>query len=513
MAIDLKGQIKVYGAQLVSEQAPITSDEVRTTAATLPDVAVGPTDRDGNNLRRRAWVAAVAVALVILVFAPLLFLNGGSEPDVGSTIATTAPVSTEPPPSTVPESASTTIPLPGATTGLSIVSEVVTTSSIGDLSWTVYEGEPSNGAFSEEFQALVSQFHQMVAPDADLVARVFSIDGVVAHVDEHRIGSAGDVLLSEWNVRFDWVATALLTAEAELVDRSDNGKLLGPVYRENGTVEVTLFESEDDRGEYVNRLDRRDGIDPIGVVATYELILPGTGAEGSLRVVDADSGELVGTVAVALPITDVPAGPFGWGPFMTAQSGDAIERVNPPWAEKDANWLVLDVERGILVYVEEGPSHEGEGFEVWETQDGSAWTNVGPPTGLPVGYYPMNLVTSNGVFLTVLDHVSGPNLASFYLASSSNGLDWDVVDELPEDHGTLYELGGGFAWVVMHESFSVRTSVDGQSWDAIDTSGIPRPVPGVSGSFWSGSIGDLVWFAHAPEGRPEQLWVLEMTGD
>jgi hypothetical protein len=433
----------------------------------------------------RGWVtAAVAAAVTTIVIGAVAWLAPVYEtPSAEKPGVVTA----------VPDSEAT-VEVP-----VSIVAEAVTASSIGDASWTVYEGDSTDivAGLSHDDAGEV---------DVSLLDSLMSADGIALSVSGHPVGSAGTSTVHSWRVRVDWIETALASGSVA-VSPDEFVRVYGE-YQIGQVGEISVLASD-----ALTPIDEHGGTDladPIRSIAQYEWTSTQDGDRWTFVVVDSLTGEPVGSVTSPFPLmTD--------GLILTATTAETVELVHPDWFEPGAEYEThyLDVGDSLLAYVKPGSVNNPVAYEVWRTTDGTNWDNVGPPRGFPSGYHPLHIGGGDGFYFANLDDITEQNDPGpdFLTIGSQNGIDWVLVDGLPEVEGSTFRMGAGWvfaAWPMDSPTLSIFTSTDGTNWDPIDTSGIPGPFMGVDGGAgpWRSSGNTLFTDAYRDSPPLERLWVV-----
>ena len=475
---------------------------------------------------------AIAAALVVLVAVGVIpFLAGGDQatPPAGTVVPTTMVPSTVPdtqassdddeavPPSTtVPEANIDldAIPLP-------LITEVVTSSSVGDVVWRVFESDGEEQSLDvmrdlgviepAETESVTEQGAPPTTED------IISVEGAVAiNASSNPVTSVRGAYLTEWRFSFDPIGTLMLNADEALLERAAGGTLLGFGDVTGGTIEVALYSSERDADLSTDKPAAVEG-EPTAIVARYALETE-IGSDGTmLRVFDVDTGDLVGTVTAVDGLE--PDHPIHWGfPLMrqgeyyissapagaalfTLSGPDGVSQVRPGWAGLDLD-AVVDTGDRVLLYAQR---RDGEGsYEVWATSDGRSWSSLGAPTGWPAGYAQPEISHQNGLFRVDLNDQVGGRADNIFL-QSPDGVHWAPIEGLPQGNGRLISVTAGFAWVGSQE-VELWTSPDGVSWEMVDLTEIPVPLGGLVGG---GDFPNGTWFHQA--GDADRLWVLEFT--
>jgi len=169
--------------------------------------------------------------------------------------------------------------------------------------------------------------------------------------------------------------------------------------------------------------------------------------------------------------------------FFTASTSEMVELTVPEWLAEYMSEFYLEVDDSILAY--QGSLDSPAPFAIWRTTDANNWEYVGEPRGFPHGYQPQTIVGSSGVYVTVLNEIIelGPDFLTY---RSENGIDWTPTEGLPladgsygqfGSEGDIHRVGSGWVWVD-YDLLSIFTSPDGQHWEPIDTSRIPKALGG-----------------------------------
>jgi hypothetical protein len=446
---------------------------------------------------RGGWLVAAAAAVFVLVLIGGFGLLARVLNETDDAPVVDEPVVT----TTQPAVTSTTVTAsPAETEEASIVAEAVTPSLIGDASWTVYEGD------STEIVAGLSRDDTGEA-DVSLLDSLMSVDGIALDVSGEALGSAGTATVHSWRVHVDWIETALAGGSVA-VSPDEFVRVIGEFeIGQVGEISVLASDALTPRDEHGGT----ELADPIRTVAQYEWTSTRDGDRWTFDVVDSLTGELVGSVSSPFPLmTD--------GRILTATTAETVEFVRAGWFEPGAEYEIyyLDVGDSLLAYVKPGSMNNPAAFEVWGTTDGTNWDNLGPPRGFPSGYLPMHMGGGDGFYFANLDDITdqndpGPNVLTI---GSQNGIDWVLVDGLPEEVvGSIFRIGAGWVFAAMpmdSSTLSIFTSTDGTHWEPIDTSGIPGPFIGVDGGAdgWQPSGNTLFTTAYRDTPPIERLWVV-----
>lgn len=515
MSTHLRSQLADYGGYHREKQHPVGLEEIATLREKVRPVPVytPPPRRWRHGLA--VAVAAGILVLVALGVVPLLLSREG-ETNPANPVPTSIPASIPTTQSTpeVDETNPEEMIVPKVEENpevdldsieLPLITEVVTPSSIGDVTWRIYE---SNGE-EQSFEVMTNlgatvrdaghadqELDPSLAPD-----EIFVDEGsIVAQVSPSPLGAAGSSYLTRWNAWFDPFGTVLL-ANPDLSGNPHEGEesLLG--FGEHGeTIEVALYATEEEASLSRNKPSELT-TGPVEIVARYRLDTSLQDDGTVLQVIDADAGQLIGRVTATIPLDWSPFDDDSGDGFYTVSDGEGVEQVSPDWDGGDFDAYVAAGDR-ILVYIE---SSQGGPYQIWETMDGRDWSNLGSPNGWPNGYAQPEVTYGDGMFLVDLnDQVGGR--ADNVLLTSPNGVDWAPIESLPSGSGRLIRVDSGLAWVG-GEAVEVWTSSDGTTWDSIDLPVLPVPLGGLLGG---GSSGNVVWFHQAEE--IDRLWVLEFTG-
>jgi hypothetical protein len=477
---ELDIQIREY---IDATSDPLTVDDV--LYAPVGEAPVRPITFRSSPVRwSHGWaIAAVAAAVTTVVIGAVAWLAPAYETPSGDQPGAVT---------TVPSEAAIKVPA-------SIVAEAVTPSSIGDASWTVYEGD------STDIVARLST-GDAAEVDVSLLDSLMSVDGIALDVFGEALGSAGTSTVQSWRVRVDWTETALAGGSAA-VGADEFVRVYGEF--EIGQVgEISVLASNT-----LTPVDEHGGTDlgdPIRTIAQYEWTSTQDGDRWTFEVVNSLTGETVGSVSSPFPLmTD--------GRILTATTAETVEFVSAGWFEPGAEYEIyyLDVGDSLLAYVKPGSSNNPVAFEVWRTTDGTNWDNLGPPRGFPSGYLPLHMGGGDGFYFSNLDDItdqndSGPNSLTI---GSQNGIDWVLMDGLPEVVGSIFRAGAGWVFAAMpmdSSRLSIFTSTDGTHWEPIDTSGIPGPFVGVDGGAggWQFSGNTLFTTAYRDSPPLERLWLV-----
>lgn len=534
MSDELRSQLAEYGQYHREAQAPVDLDEIAALGDRVRPIPAGrPSPR---RWRRGVAVAVAAAALLLVLVGVVPFLRDvdRATPPAATVVPTTvAPTSV--PPTTAPDvedttPATTTVPIieneqPEADLGsitLPLIAEVVTPSSIGDVTWRIFESAGEGESF-EVMAGLGAAASGAPGIDQDLDPSleqddVLIVEGPIAvNAYPTPVVSVGSARLTEWSFGFDPIATTMLTAGGDLPERSADGRLLGLGDVTGDTIEVALYDNERDADLSTHKPAAVES-EPAAIIARYGLDTT-LGEDGTvLRVIDADTGQLLGSVTAAITLDSDPS--IYWGfplvrqgeyyvsvadtaeRLITLSDDGSIEQVRPEWAGGNLDAYVRIGER-ILAYVEPSPF---AGFQIWQTVDGRDWTNLGRPNGWPSGYAQPQITRDDGMLVVDLNDQIGGRPDNILL-TSSNGIDWAPVETLPPGNGRLVGVDDGFAWVD-GEEVELWTSPDAMTWEMVDLSDIPLPRGGLLGG---GSSGNVVWFHQAEE--VDRLWVLEFTSN
>jgi hypothetical protein len=514
MSTGLLDQLDTYFSDVDAAQGRVTPEQV---ADRLDQVRELPRAGVPVRQRPRIWVAVAAAAAAMLLTvgaASLLFRgDGGSvppatEPAVSTSTAastsTTIGEATSPPDFDVDS-----IPLP-------VIAEEVTPSSIGVATWTVYEGLWTNELEAGLWAVADStRADEQALPEPVLPQSIFSADGIVVDANANYLGAVDGVALHNWLFRVDWVETVVLHGEEEFRVAADDGLIGEVVGREPGSVDVLLFASEDEKRDYLRAIIEGfpvPGDIPFETIAEYRFSAVETEGRWTFEATDTATGERLGSVTSALPITNsqYPEG------VITLSGDESVELVEPDWLEAAAlhgfNWFHIDVPDAFVVYAE----RNGSTYEAWRSIDGRTWENLG--STLPEGYFPQQVVgNSDEGWTAYLDDATESNAPGpdFMHAFSDDGLNWIIRDELPEICGEIYRLAAG--WVctsspVDQFTLDVWTSPDGTAWEEIATAGLP-PMSDLEGSGGGTSVqvgDDTIVIQVTTDAQPEtRVWVIQ----
>jgi hypothetical protein len=512
--LDLKTQLGDYLEQVVQRVDLEGVLEQRT--GTEPVQLIHPRKPP---FRRPGWPYAVAAAVVVLLLiGGAAWLSRRSDtPPADAPTPTTAPIDSTTTAAigetlSVQEFDVESVPLP-------VIAEAVTPSSIGVATWTVYEGVWTD-ELDAGLEAAVSSgvADQSPVPEPTLPESIFSADGIVVDVGANFLGATGGLSLHDWMFRVDWVETALRDGGEELRAAAQEGRVGSVVDRVSGSVEILLFANEDAKWNYLDSARHSsDGLPvaddvPFDRISRYQFSTIASEERFALEAVDATTGESVGTITAAFPISD---GQFAEG-VVTLSDGESVELVEPAWLDVAAlhgfNWFHVDVADAFVVYAE----RDGFTYEGWRSTDGREWESLGSP--FPEGYAPQQGVAGAGGWLAYLDDLteSNPPGPDFLHAFSNDGLVWTIIDDVPEICGDIYRIEAG--WVCVSNpvgvfTLDVWTSSDGIAWEEVITTGLPSPadLAGESGSGSTMRVGDkLIVIQLTPDARPEtRLWVIQ----
>ena len=474
---------------------------------------VQPIDGFAREHRERSkWLVAVAAAASVLFLvggvawlSPLGGLPPAAEPTTAVPTDTSVPTDSSVPPTepttTAIIEATEAVPPPGeGPKPASIVEQVVTSSSIGDAAWTVYEGDStdildalSNEAFADE--------SDLALPDS-----LMAVDGIATDVSGETLGNAGEFTLTQWSVHVNWIETALLHGGDELAVRSDNGGLLVETAIESGIREISLYATDPHTGEH----GEVEG-EPIETIARYQWTSALGDSGWTFDVVDALTGEPVGSISSAFPMMTEDL-------ILTVSQGETVESVRPDWFEvgREYETFYLNVDDSIHAYIKPGSINSPAAFEIWRSTDGTNWENLGQPQGFPSGYHPMHISRRDGLYLVNLDDITGRNEEGpdFLNIRSDDGINWFPVEDLPNTQGSIHRVETGWVWASppgATATLSMWTSPDGTNWEPIDTTQIPGTFRGVNGgaSGWTSSENALFASAYREDPPEERLWVVQ----
>jgi len=421
----------------------------------------------GPGLRRGVWVAVAAVVVVLVLVGSAAWLFGSIAPEGPATSSTTVVTSTTVAPTTLGPDPSSAAPEELAP---ELVAEVVTSSSIGDARWTVYE-DTSFGDLKRFAEAEVST-SQDAAPT--LPASLLSSEGIVTETWSSAVATAGETTLTQWAVGIDWKETVLLQGGDGLAERSDDGDLLLLIETsssdESGSVEAYLFTNHEELQAYQSALCCDPGDSKLAdtLVATYDWTNTQLGDGWLFEVLESASGEPVGSVTS--PSRFYLRDDRFTDTFFTASQGGTAELTTPPWFG-DFEWFALDSEDSMLVYAKAGDSnsYSSAPYEIWRSGDGVNWQNLGSPTGFRSEHLLWWVSGGDGLYVAQLENIEGDS----QVIRSENGIDWGPVGLPSLRFHSVHRVDAG--WVALTDddsNLSILTSPDGTDWEPIDTSQI-----------------------------------------
>jgi hypothetical protein len=518
--LDLKSQLAEYLDHVVPRIDPEGAPERGWVVAPIDPIhAVNPPSR------LPGWAYSLAAAaVVLLVLGGVAWLSRPTSAPLSDTPLISTQVTNPATTTTVGKAVAPLefdlefIPLP-------VVAELETSSSIGAASFTVYKG-----AWTDELQASFLTAVRTSAPDEPnppkpaLPESIFSTEDIVVDVGANFLGGSTEAALHDWQFRVDWVETAALHESEQVRVAADDRRVGVVVGREPGSIEVLVFGSSDERSNYMDsvRFARCNGFPcdenvPFETVALYQFTTAETNGQWTLEAVDQATGNHIGSINSAFPID----GKIAEG-VITLSTGDSVAMVQPEWLtaqrEDGYRWFPLDVADSIILYVE----RDGFRYEAWKSANGRDWENLGSP--FPEGYQ-IDEIKGNREdgWTTHLNYVSetddAPGPESMF-ASSDDGLNWIILNTLPETCEDMYSLEAG--WLCTTGPFAdptlgVWTSPNGMAWEEVITTGIPPIVRIVdnemSGSSTSLEVGDnaiVIWVKSDAE-TEASLWVIEFS--
>jgi hypothetical protein len=208
MSNGLATQIRGTFEALDDAQAPVTVEEIMQSVGSVRLLPIGEVQAGARGKRLPLLVAAGAAVLAVAVVGAVAWL---------------APVADKTPPAEQPNTATTvpgqdTVPEGDASIEVpaSIVAEAVTPSSIGDASWTIYEGDPTDivAELSRDAPNFINwglgvRAGDLPAADESLLGSLMSVDGIALDVYGRPLGSAGPSTVHRWSVDVDCIETAL----------------------------------------------------------------------------------------------------------------------------------------------------------------------------------------------------------------------------------------------------------------------------------------------------------------
>ena len=518
MATDLRSQTRDLFVEVDSVQGPIDVAEIAALAATVDSIVRAnveePVALTAAVGRRKAWrnlVAAVAAALVVL-----LLIGGTAWLSRGVDV----PPADSPTPTTEAIDQTTfdvdSIPLP-------VIAEAVTPSSIGAVTWTVYEG-----SWTDELEAGLDSAARSSTPASQRPPTptlpesiVLHADGIVVDATPNFIGGTTELALHDWAFAVDWVETAALRGGEEIREAAAgvDGRVGAVVNRQTGEIDILLFASANEKHNYIDSSRRgSDGLPtdtttPFELVAQYRFVTVESEGQWTLDAFDRVTGERIGSITSGLPLVNdgFPEG------IVTVSTPDSVTLTEPEWLEEAArngyNWIGLDLDDSLFLYVE----GDGTTYVAWRSTNGEDWENLGRV--FPPGYMLQQIEGNADTGWTAyLDNVSEPDAPApnFIHAFSNDGLNWTIYDDLPEHCGNIYRLAAG--WVCTSDpldqfTLDVWTSPDGLTWDEIITTGLPSlaELSGTSFSSTSRQAGDDTIILHVTtDAQPEtRIWLIQ----
>ena len=510
-----------------------------------------------------AWAYALAAAVVVLLLiggaAWLVRANRQvepAEPTVTTAVptttlpgTTTAPPPTVPPPDT-PEEPEISLDDIGPAV---VLAEEVTSSALGDIRWRVIEGgplsildnwvgtptglvalDPAGGglvasADGVEWSRVPSPVPGTVTlvafwkdhgvyrlsseaedgtnqewESADFVtwvpitvpeAVVPSVQGigVHAHAEPRNSVRVSGLTLATWSGGFhvDWSLIAGLVDPDLQLRLAQEPRGLRPEWNPaSGTLDLLL----DSSGE---------------VVARLELIISGSNDGWIVQVVNADSGETVGSIDGSLPdlaleeVLDTIV--HGWEsePVFLLSDGDGVDLVEPDWLgavdEPSPPGLVLGaVDGNFLAYVLVGDFGEGGGdpgaTQIWRSSDGRSWELIGPAPWSSSQESDVVFAERDGVaMIGIWD--SGQDV--YTTLRSEDGINWAAPsrplvatgESFSSNAHEVYPIESG--WVKGGDGtdpdLPLWVSLDGDIWEEVELPDLPIPTGGGDGDVPTGN--------------------------
>jgi hypothetical protein len=199
--------------------------------------------------------------------------------------------------------------------------------------------------------------------------------------------------------------------------------------------------------------------------------------------------------------------------------GDGAELVRPAWANtSQQDWpsvRFVTTPEGLLAYARAGGDPGGVA-EVWRTNDGRTWEELGAPGGLPDGPLwrlgPV-LTMPDGRFVTVL--YQDPGISTL---TSNDGVDWQPASRPPPASGQPGDILSATDRGVMlftgsdDQEFQLWTSPDGDVWEPVDAAEvISHHQTGLTytGEQYSGSTPDMSTVTRSFEQGRTITWLVE----
>lgn len=506
--------------------------------------------------RPGVWLAAVAC--VVALIAGLVILPGFGDDairqdDRPSTVPGTTSTPTTPPTSTVDESPTVTpesTTAPAATPAseqpparLRPISGQTQRSVVGDITWTLLEGDASNvpqGPFIEVDGGYLGGVHE---------GRTWrSSDGLEWElVDLGGDGVTDESVFGEFEFRGEtWARTndglARLDGErfvpvalpespfVDLEGLSYLGRIVGApvVLGDDLVIPATTFLrvpwdalfadgaaaewTGDPQSIRIVDTDPMDGPLPVLAVLSANFI---DGEPGRFEFRDVESDELVTTVDVVAgvrPADFLARVVDGLHREVLIGDADGFEAVEPPggWGVPgDLTGDVVAIDGGVLGIARRGQrtltSHGGElgaeGWELWASTDARSWTRL-------------DLPTPSGSIIDIVEMASDGSTAILTTYSRVNGFAQQRLESWITDDGSRWEeidIGDGtafsgfgpaeFGWLVGDDRIDIAVSSDGRTWQEVRF-GFPE---GSGGG--ASVVGRTIFVSNQREDSTTALWV------